>query len=319
MPAILTHDFFGRDALDALSPHVHANTLDERDAFLLGNQGPDPLFFLAIHPGLHTWRKLGSRMHKEHTTQLIHALSCATGVLKDHEQAIGRAYAQGFLCHYALDSTAHPLVYSRTFALCDAGIEGLSRTNAREVHAEIEREIDEMVLTAKRKQTIREYPAIENTLDASPEVLAIVQKIYTYLALTVYGEQIPENLFATAVEWYRITLGAFHSPRGIKRALIMAAEERVRAYSFFGAMAHKVHLLDESWYANSQHESWANPYTGELHTTSFWDLYHSALDFAADAIVRFESSKFSLEDARAITREINFSGEPTVPLLTVED
>lgn len=319
MPAILTHDFFGRDALDVLSQHTDAHTLDECDAFLLGNQGPDPLFFLAIHPSLHAWRKLGSRMHKEHTSELICALSGATGVLKEHEQAIGRAYAQGFLCHYALDSSAHPLVYSRTFALCDAGIEGLSRTNTREVHAEIEREIDEMALTKKRNQTVRDYPAVENTLDASPEVLAIVQKMYTYLALTVYGEQIPENLFATAVECYRITLGALHSPRGIKRALIMAAEERVRAYSFFGAMAHKVHLVDESWYANSQHESWVNPYTGKVHTTSFWDLYHGALDFAADAITHFENSKFSLEDARAITHEINFSGEPLVPLLTVED
>ena len=319
MPAILTHDFFGRDVLDAFGQHVEDSTLDERDAFLLGNQGPDPLFFLVIHPGLHAWRKLGGRMHKEHTTELILALSQAIGVLQDHERAIGRAYAQGFLCHYALDSCVHPLVYSRTFAVCDAGIEGLSRSHAREVHAEIEREIDEMVLTKKRNQTVREYPALENTLDASPDVLAVIQKMYAFLALSVYGEQIPDGLFASAVECYRITLSALHSPHGIKRTLIMAAEERLREYSFFGAMAHKVHLVDESWFANSQHESWENPYTGEVRNASFWDLYQDALELVADAIERFEGSSFSEEDARAITREINFSGESNVVLLTIEE
>lgn len=319
MPAILTHDFFGRDVLDAFGQHVEDSTLDERDAFLLGNQGPDPLFFLAIHPTLHNWRKLGGRMHKEHTSELIYALAQAVDVLQEYERPIGQAYAQGFLCHYALDSTVHPLVYSRTFAVCDVGIEGLSRTNSREVHAEIEREIDELVLTKKRNQTIREYPAVENTLDASPEVLAIIQKMYAYMALSLFSEQIPENLFATAVECYRITLAAFHSPHGVKRTLIMAAEERLRAYSFFAAMAHKVHLVNESWYANSQHEAWANPYTGEVRDASFWDLYQEALELVADAIERFESSSFSMEDARAITRETNFSGEPTVPLLTVEE
>ena len=45
MPAILTHDFFGQDVYAAHS-HVIGKSIDEKDAFLLGNQGPDPLFYL---------------------------------------------------------------------------------------------------------------------------------------------------------------------------------------------------------------------------------------------------------------------------------
>ena len=47
-------------------------------------------------------------------------------------------YLLGFLCHYLLDSTVHPLVYANQYALCDAGIDGLSREDGSEVHAVIE-------------------------------------------------------------------------------------------------------------------------------------------------------------------------------------
>ncbi len=316
MPAILTHDFFGRDVLDAFGT-MENSTLDERDAFLLGNQGPDPLFFLAINPAMHSLHKLGSRMHKEHTNDLVVALRRSLDILDDDERPVGEAYAQGFLGHLALDSRMHPLVYSTQFALCDAGIDGLSRSDGREIHAEIERELDEMVLTAKRHQTVRDYPAVDNTLEARPEVLAIIQKLYAYLALSVYGIQIPTSTFPTAVECYRITLAAMHSPFGVKRMLAMMAERQVRAHSFFGAMAHKAQLIEDSWFANSAHETWTNPFTGETHTLSFWDIYQEAIDAAADSIERFGRRTFTEDDARAITRDVNFSGEPTVAVLVV--
>ena len=43
MPALITHDFFGRDVYDRLYTFI-GGSRDEADAFLLGNQGPDPLF-----------------------------------------------------------------------------------------------------------------------------------------------------------------------------------------------------------------------------------------------------------------------------------
>ena len=42
MPAILTHDFFGRDVYDELFDTI-GGTKDEFDSFLLGCQGPPAL------------------------------------------------------------------------------------------------------------------------------------------------------------------------------------------------------------------------------------------------------------------------------------
>ena len=73
------------------------------------------------------------------------------------EKPLGRAYALGFLCHYALDSTVHPLVYCHEHALCDAGEPGLTRDDGSEVHGVIESELDEMVLFAKRGDTVATF------------------------------------------------------------------------------------------------------------------------------------------------------------------
>ncbi len=51
MPALITHDAFGRDVYGRLHAFV-GGTRDEADAFLLGNQGPDPLFYAVLNPRL---------------------------------------------------------------------------------------------------------------------------------------------------------------------------------------------------------------------------------------------------------------------------
>ena len=117
MPALITHDTFGRDVYD----HRHSfigGTRDEADAFLLGNQGPDPLFYSVLSPRLHAVHRLGNRMHNEKPSELLEAFKQSLFVLKEGERGIGRAYALGFLCHYLLDSTMHPFVFFQEYQAC---------------------------------------------------------------------------------------------------------------------------------------------------------------------------------------------------------
>ena len=156
MPAIITHDFFGRDVYDALFQTI-GGSRDEADAFLLGNQGPDPLFYAVADFRATAYHKLGNTMHSRKPAELLAALKDSLGVLDPEEKPLGRAYALGFLCHYALDSTVHPLVYCHEHALCDAGEPGLTRDDGSEVHGVIESELDEMVLFAKRGDTVATF------------------------------------------------------------------------------------------------------------------------------------------------------------------
>jgi hypothetical protein len=309
MPAIMTHDFFGRDILTD-RPELCGGTRTERDAFLLGNQGPDPLFYLVIDPRMHRMHRFGSLMHNERPTALLQALAASLSVLDEAEKPIGTAYAHGFLCHYLLDSHMHPLVFSWEYRLCDAGVTGLTRENGSEVHGFIERELDEMVLFARTGLSIAEYAPTAHILQADDKTLDTIEKIYAFMALTVYGQVIRTDLFRTAVHDFRRVQHMFYSPTGTKRSILAGVEERVRPYSLLRSMAHRPVKLESSWFENRGRQPWENPFTGRTAAVSFWDIYEQAHSAAVAAIASFDAPGFDGTRARKITGDLNFSGEP---------
>ena len=254
MPALITHDFFGQDVYDHIFRNV-GGTRDEAEAFLLGNQGPDPLFYAVADPRLHEHNRLGNVMHSEKPSELIKAFKDSLGILDDDELPVGRAYAFGFLCHYTLDSTMHPLVFFHEYLLTDAGEPGLSRDDAHEVHAVIESELDELVLFEKRGETVATFQPWREILQASDFVLGVVSKMYSYAALTVYGRIVPRDLFARSVRNFRRVQRLFYSKTGAKRALLGRIEGLVRPYSFYQSMSHRPVALTESIYDNRAHEA----------------------------------------------------------------
>lgn len=310
MPAVLTHDFMGRDLLHALFGD-DLLPKDERDAFLLGCQGPDPLFFLALDPRYwpaRTWQ-LGGIMHDERPGRLLFELKQSIDLLEPDEATVGRAYAHGFLSHYALDRTAHPLIYAMEYRICDAGVEGLTRENKSEVHHIIESEIDEMMLYRRTGGTIKEINPTKHTLQAGKRVLAIIGKMYVYLLLATYGKTVDGAMFARAVRGYRREERLLHSPGGAKIELLASIEEVARPYSMIRAFARRPVKLETTWFANPQHLDWENPFTGELSRTSFDDLYHKAFEESLDFINAFEEEGFDEKAARVLTGDINFSGD----------
>ena len=188
------------------------------------------------------------------------------------------------------------------------------------MHAVIESELDELVLFEKRGETVATFQPWREILQASDFVLGVVSKMFSYVALTVYGRIVPRDLFARSVRGFRRVQRLFYSKTGAKRAALGRLEQLVRPYSFYQSMSHRPVALTESAYDNRAHEAWENPYTGEASTASFWDLYGQALERAEENIAAFERDGFDLEAARSLTGELDFSGRPVVAtLVSVED
>ena len=319
MPALITHDAFGRDVYGRLHAFV-GGTRDEADAFLLGNQGPDPLFYAVLSPRLRGVHRLGSRMHAERPSELLDAFKRSLSVLDEGERAVGRAYALGFLCHYLLDSTMHPFVYWQEYEACDAGVPGLGRRDGSEVHAVIESELDELVLYAKRHETIATFDPSREVLKARDGVLETVSKMYAYVALTLFGLFVPADAFAASVKLFRRTQAFFHSPRGIKRAVVGRIEEVVRPHSFYRSMSHRNVALEESMFDNRARAAWEDPFTGAASNDGFWDRYDKALARVDAALQAFDRDGFDVEAARTITCDLDFSGRPVeARIVSVED
>ncbi len=318
MPALIVHDTFGRDIYDQLFTLI-GGSRDEAQAFLLGNQGPDPLFYAVANGRITRAHRLGSIMHKEQPSALLAEFRRAVEALPKHQRAVGRAYALGFLCHYELDSTVHPFVYAQQYAICDAGVPGLERANGHDVHALIEREFDELALTVKRETTIATFNPAKEILRASNQVLEAVSTMYDRVAAEVYDWRLPHNAFGASVKAYRHIQQMLYSPNSVKRVVLDGLESLVRPYSFLNAMSHRNHELTSSEFGNDERRPWSNPYTGETSSESFWDLYDRAKTHALGDIPRFDAPSFNEAGAREITGDVNFSGKPTnARLLAVE-
>jgi len=312
MPAILTHDFFGRDMIDSASKFVELHTEAERDAFLLGNQGPDPLFYIAPDVRYKEFRKLGNIMHNRKTNKLLLGMRQAVDSLSAYDKPVGRAWAAGFLCHYALDSSEHPLIFSQQFAICDAGVEGLDRSDGSEVHAEIERDLDEAVLYCKRGVTIEDYKPYAEVLKASPQTLATIGKVLSGMCRYALDVEVPETLYATAVKEFRIIQHFAYSTAGGKRKLANIVEKGLmrRRHSFYGSMSHRARASADSAFDNAEHNDWENPFTGQVSSLGFWDIFYTSQGKATGCIRTFFADGFDEEGARAISRGLNFSGKP---------
>ena len=316
MPAVLTHDFFGRDALGAASQVLYFSNFDENDAFQLGNQGPDPLFYLVADPlSDPESRDFGDTMHHDRPARLIASLHDALSMLTDEERPVGEAYAAGFLCHYLLDSTMHPLVFAWEHGLCDAGVPGLDRSDHGRVHAEIERDFDEMVLYTKTGETADTYAPWRHVLQGSDDVLATIDKLYFYMGLWTYSKTLPLDVYTRAVKSFRRIQHLFWSPGGGKARVLGTIERAVThyRYSLYCAMAHRIRAEKTSDFDNREYRPWDDPFTGERRTEGFWDLYQQALDRVPAAEEFFFDQGFDLRRASELTEDLNFSGE------TVED
>ncbi|MDO4428989.1 MAG: hypothetical protein Q4B91_05765 [Atopobiaceae bacterium] len=315
MPAILTHDLFGRGVLEDATSLLNLRTPAERDAFLLGNQGPDPLFYLTIDPLMHKWSPLGNALHASAPAEVLLAMREAALRLEGRERQIARAYVAGFACHWLLDSTIHPFVYFWQNGICSAGVPGLDESARSRVHAEIERDFDEMALYALTGRTVERWRPHERTLAASRATLAAIDKLYFYAALWIFERAIDPRTFSTAVREFRLVQRVFDSPSGRKRDLLGTVERLVtrEPFSLVRSMSHRARPEDTSDFDNRDHRPWENPFTHEKSTASFWDLYDAARARVLPTVDELFSPDFDLAASRELTADLNFEGNPTEP------
>lgn len=107
MPASYVHQSVADSASAALSLYREPVL---RSAVLAGSEGPDPFFFSFFSlPGKTVAPKLGSILHTQKTDDFALALCDAA-----KGSPLTRAYACGFIAHYAADTTFHPFVYAHS-------------------------------------------------------------------------------------------------------------------------------------------------------------------------------------------------------------
>ncbi len=332
MPGIVTHHMFGIDVHKSLAK-VIGDSAAARDAFLLGNQGPDPFFYLMVAPTTHEFRRIGQIMHRQKTVELlanmhrylINGCSCLEGKhaavarTDNHDDAyaqdvtsgeVCKAYALGFLCHYLLDSTVHPLVFAQEYAICSAGVEGLSDDwSHRVVHATIETSLDEYVLTTKLGSTAATLPPHKMVLPCSASALSEISRQYSNVLRETYNMNAPETVFYIAVSLNRFAQRALDSKSGGLRQHYDYLGFAGMASAYVQALSHRAKLLPYTPFANNDHTLWKTPFaTSGFISESFDELYTRAYARAIEILPEYVKPTFGLDACKTLVDNVNFLG-----------
>ena len=107
MPDMAVHAVFGREVRDSLPEEIRTRLVDT--PWHIALFGPD---FWFLHPVADQRQNRGRRMHTTRTDIFLIAL--ARKAREGGSRAEIFSYLAGFLCHYTLDSVAHPYIIGQT-------------------------------------------------------------------------------------------------------------------------------------------------------------------------------------------------------------
>lgn len=301
MPALITHHLFGEESMGRLPAGI-VSTEEERCAFLIANQGPDPFFFRVRTSGFKASMALGHRMHAGRISRQFRALREGVGRLPARDADLGRAFALGMLSHYVLDRNAHPFVYAQQWGIQEVDPD-LARAGSQ-VHAVIESDLDVLMLQSKRAgATCADYPPADE-LVTTERVDRVAGALMSYVARSVYGLEVGAAEYGGAVADMKLAYRVIEPAGSLHTRALGALEGLVRNYSLLSSLAHPVTDEAPAATANLAHRPWTDPFGGQESRESFPEVFDRALDDYGRASALFVRS----EDMVPITERKNYSG-----------
>lgn len=301
MPALITHHLFGEESIDRLPQGVITSD-EERIAFILGNQGPDPFFFHILTPRVSDCTLLAQVMHRSRMSRQFSCLRDGVSHLQPRDANLGRAFALGLLSHYVLDRNAHPFVYEQQFGIVDSDPE--LEASGSQVHAVLESDLDVLMLQLKRNgATVEDYPPAGEIV-TTDRINRVAGVLMSYVAGRVYGIDIPAGEYAGAVSDMQMLYRTIEPAGSVKTRAIALVEGLVHDYSLLDGLAHRVTTGLPERTGNLGHLTWKNPFTDEVSNESFPEVFDRALVDYECTVARF----IETGDMEAVTNHVNYSG-----------
>jgi len=289
MPALLAHYVFAQRVMQQME---HAGIpVHNKNAALIGAQGPDVLFFHRVLPWQSgtSYAKLGSCMHHISPVRLFDELQRTIAAdSRDREFMLG--YMLGFICHYALDRTTHPYVYWAQDALehDDPGY-GKGRTRKHQYHFRIESALDTIILRRETGQHVTNFDLSTAAPELSERELNAFARLYAPTLRRLFGvDAAHANLIHAPSDMRRI-FRLINDKSLNRRRLLTLIERAARQGPFATSLLRPADISD--WdYANTDHKQWHNPADPpRTYTSGFFELYDDATVEAFDMVTRFMS------------------------------
>ena len=241
-------------------------------------------------------------MHRSRMSRQFACLRDGVSHLLPRDASLGRAFALGLLSHYVLDRNAHPFVYEQQFGIVESDSE--LEDSSSQVHAVIESDLDVLMLQLKRAgATVDDYPPAGEIV-TTDRINRVAGVLMSYIAGRVYGIDIPAGEYAGAVSDMQMLYRTIEPAGSVKTRAIALVEGLVHDYSLLDGLAHRVTTELPERTGNLGHLTWKNPFTDEVSTESFPEVFERALTDYELTVARF----IETGDMDAVTSHVNYSG-----------
>lgn len=225
MPAFLTHYSFGVEGYRTLKADssLKACIKDHSSAYAVGLAGPD-LFFYSVYELLRPGMTIGRIMHKYRTGAFLRALFEAAADLTGENERIALAYAAGFVGHYCLDASAHPLVYR----ICRAP----SERQALGKHFRYEAAMDEMCCRQVLGREIKESGQM-SMIRMTWQERRVTASVLSAACRRTYPEEagrLGEGRLRAVLHEYYLINGLLIDPTGFLEWCLQGLEQRTLGY-----------------------------------------------------------------------------------------
>ncbi len=281
MPGFTTHYIMGMKAYnDQPSNRLKFIIAKYRWLYQLGLQGPDMFFYNLPILRHRDYRNVGSYMHEHHVRDFFATcLDEIAAIRSRQQQEQALAYFCGYLCHYICDSICHPFIYGRI--QYETGKPGLK---SHGLHAELENEIDALLLRKYKKKKPSEFNQAATICLNAQEIQFISRFLADCINITYYPITYENNFQVTSRMVHRSILAlrfgcrTLADPSGHKRDRVEFMESLVLKNPVISRKIVTDHVIDPRKSLNLDHEPWTNPWDRRLASTaSFPDLFHQSL------------------------------------------
>lgn len=252
MPNIITHGLFAKSVYDEISDQNLKEIIKEFPReFIIGSNGPDFLFFYKFFEKKYeSIRKLGNQVHSGHVNEFYEKAFELINNQKDEKlKKAMTSYIAGHLCHWALDSRAHPYIFYKT-----GSYSGLSAS----MHHRFESMMDAMMLKKINNETIKTFK-FYLLAKQSPISSKAVSNIYVPIVQDVFHETIHEKQIKDALDdWYTLQK-CLYDPKGAKTKLLKVYEKKVKQPWLFSGNVVPYQIDPTFDVLNEQKKYWCHP------------------------------------------------------------